>query len=269
MGSLFKPKQVGPTQEDVLSAAKPIDLFTPLGQATFGEGGAGTVEVSPVMQQWIDTLLGQAEAEGEAVEGYDPGQLGIEFYEKFQEPSLEKSLGKEFRRHEARTLAQGRLGATEGRGFLSDLLAAQEDIRLKTRGQSIAQAQQYKDLMRGRQLENLQQAINIMGLPSGLLSTGINAGQGRGQILSQYRPQYQESTGMKLLKMGAGIAGSLATGGAFGAGGMFGSSLAGAAASAAPAVLGGGISALTPRPGLPSPSYAGGLYASAPIGLFK
>ena len=257
MGSLFKPKQVGPTQGDVLAASKPINLITPTGQVTF-DNGVGTAELSPQMQQWVDTLMGRAEAQEEALEAYDPGQTAEEYYSKFVAPGLRKMQERDYLGSEARLLAQGGLGATRGRRFLSDLLANQEDIRLGARGQAFQQAQQYHDLMRGRQLGDIQLGREIMGSPSSMFGTAIEAGLGKGQILSQYKPQYQESTGMKLLKMGAGIAGTLATGGAFGAGGLFGGAAgaAGAGGAFGAGGLGTGIS-----------SYGGTLASTAPIGL--
>jgi len=216
MGSLFKPKQVGPTQADVTAAATPWGLTGPAGGVTFDpETKLGTATLSPEMQALADRLLGRAETQAEAISAFDPQTQAQQYYQQYVAPDLMEAQQQERLGAESRLLSQGRLGTSGGAGQFGDLLRAQAASRRGARGEAFQQSQQLMDAMRQREMADIAQAGTLYQSPTGLFGTGANIGQGIGGILGQYRPQYQQAPGMALLGLGT----SLASGGAFGAGG--------------------------------------------------
>lgn len=209
MGSLFKPKQVGPTQEDVMAASIPWGLTGPAGGVTFDkETRLGTATLSPEMQALADRLLSRAETQAEVLGAFDPQTQAQQYYQQYVAPDLLEAQEQERLGAESRLLSQGMLGATGGRQRMRGLLEAQGASRRQARGEAFQQAQQYQDLMRQREMADIAQAGTLLQSPTGLFGTGATIGQGIGNILGAYRPQYQDTPFMNFAKLAAGTASS-------------------------------------------------------------
>ena len=216
MGSLFKPKQVGPTQGDVEKASQPYGLTGPTGGITWDYGAKqGTATLSPEMAALADRLFGRAETQASALGAYDPQAAATQYYQTYVEPELQRQQASDYLALENRLLSQGMLGSTGGAGQLGELARAQEQSRRMGMAESFQQSQSLLDSMRQREMADIAQAASIYEAPISLFQTGAGVGQGIGSILGAYKPTYQQSTGMQLASLGASMFGAYAGGGGF------------------------------------------------------
>jgi hypothetical protein len=223
MSSLFKPKQVGPSQGDIAEASKPYGLTGPTGGITWDyDAKMGTAALSPEMAALADRLFGRAETQAASLNAYDPQTAAQDYYQQYVAPDLMREQEQQRLAMENRLLSQGMLGSTGGMLQSRGLLEAQEASRRQARGEAFSQSQAMIDAMRQREMADIAQAASIYEAPVSLFQTGAGVGSNIGGIMASYKPQYQQSTGMGLLQMGTGIATGLATGGAWGKGGIWG-----------------------------------------------
>jgi hypothetical protein len=221
MGFL-KPKQVGPSQGDVAEASKPYGLTGPTGGITWDyDAKTGTATLSPEMAALADRLFGRAETQAAALSAYDPQTAAQEYYQQYVAPDLMRGQEEQRLALENRLLSQGMLGSTGGMLQSRGLLEAQEQSRRMGMAESFNQSQALLDAMRQREMADIAAAAGIYEAPISLFQTGAGVGANLGGIMASYKPTYQQSTGMSLLQMGAGVAAGMATGGAWGAGGAF------------------------------------------------
>ena len=214
MSSLFKPKQVGPSQGDVTEASKPYGLTSPTGAITWDyDAKMGTATLSPEMSALADRLFGRAETQAAATTAYDPQAAATQYYQQYVEPELARQQAADYLALENRLLSQGMLGSTGGAAQMGELQRVQEASRRQGMAESFQQSQNLLDAMRQREMADIAQAAAIYEAPATLFQTGAGVGQGIGGILGAYKPMYQQSTGMQLAQMGSGIVAGMAAGG--------------------------------------------------------
>lgn len=212
------PEQVGPTQADVTAAGQPYGLTTPVGSVSWDQAAkTGRAEMSPGMAALADRLMARSEAQAEAISGFDPATQAQEYYQQYIAPDLLRSQERARLASENRLRAQGMLGSTGGAAHMRGLGESQAAARRAGQAQAFQQSQTLLDQMRQRELADVAQSIALMEAPAALFGPGSSVGGNLGQIMAQYRPQYQQGTGTMLL---GGLTG-LASGGAFGEGGLF------------------------------------------------
>jgi len=206
MGSLFKPKQVGPTQGDVERASQPYGLTGPTGGITWDYGAKqGTATLSPEMAVLADRLFGRAETQASALGAYDPQAAAQDYYQQYVAPDLMREQEQQRLAMENRLLSQGMLGSTGGMLQSRGLMEAQEASRRQARGEAFSQSQAMIDAMRQREMADIAQAASIYEAPISLFQTGAGVGQGIGGIMASYKPQYQQSGFMNFATTAAGL----------------------------------------------------------------
>jgi len=209
MSSLFKPKQVGPTQGDITEASKPYGLTGPTGGITWDyDAKMGTATLSPEMAALADRLFGRAETQATATTAYDPQAAATQYYQQYVEPELQRQQAADYMALENRLLSQGMLGSTGGAAQVGELARAQEQSRRMGMAESFQQSQSLLDSMRQREMADIAQAAAIYEAPISLFQTGAGVGQGIGGILGAYRPQYQNTPFMNFANTAASAVGS-------------------------------------------------------------
>jgi hypothetical protein len=194
MSSLFKPKQVGPTQADVEKASQPYGLTGPTGGITWDYAAKqGTATLSPEMAALADRLFGRAETQAAATGTYDPQAAATQYYQQYVEPELARQQAADYLALENRLLSQGMLGSTGGAAQMGELQRVQEQSRRQGMAESFQQSQNLMDAMRQREMADIAQAAAIYEAPATLFQTGAGVGANIGGILGSYKPSYQQN----------------------------------------------------------------------------
>lgn len=101
-------------------------------------------------------LLGRAGTQAKAITAYDPAKAASQYYQQYVEPDLLRQQQREQLALENRLLSQGMLGSTGGALRQEALGAAQSAEQRAARGAALTQAQTNLDLMRNRQIADIQ-----------------------------------------------------------------------------------------------------------------
>jgi len=215
MSSLFRPKQVGPTQADVEKASQPYGLTGPTGGITWDYAAKhGTATLSPEMESLANRLFGRAETQAAATTAYDPKAAATQYYQTYVEPELARQQAADYLALENRLLSQGMLGSTGGAMQLGELQRVQEASRRQGMAESFQQSQSLLDAMRQREMADIAQAAAIYEAPATLFQTGAGVGANIGGILGSYKPSYQQNPlGSMIGTAGGMFLGGIAQGG--------------------------------------------------------
>ena len=185
-GAGYQP--VGPQFGDVLPHAMPWGVnVMGLGGTMVDETGrvVGTY-MDPRLQAIANSLYQRAGEQTGAISGTMPQEIGTQYYEQFLAPQLAKSREQQELGLEKRLLAQGMLGSTGGALRAEALGTAQESSQRAARAAALGQAQSNLDLMRQRQMADIQAGTGLMtdiyGRGAGALTSGLGLGA---NIMSQ------------------------------------------------------------------------------------
>jgi len=152
----------------------------------YGEAMGATAGYTPMQAEIAADLFGRAGAQGAALDVYDPATAATQYYEEFVAPDLLRSQERERLALENRLLSQGMLGSTGGALRAEALGTAQESSQRAARAAALGQAQSNLDLMRQRQMADIQAGTGLMtdiyGRGAGALTSGLGLGA---NIMSQ------------------------------------------------------------------------------------
>jgi len=163
----------------------------------YEEAMGATAGYTPTQAGIASDLLGRSIEQGQAITAYDPATAASQYYEEFIAPDLLKSQERERLALENRLLSQGMLGSTGGALRAEALGTAQEQSQRAARGEAFAQAQTMQDLMRQRQMADIQTGTGLMTDIYGRGTDALAAGTGLGaNIMSQTGAQLGLGTGL-------------------------------------------------------------------------
>lgn len=148
------------------------------GGATFDEEGrTAELTLSPELQAQADRLFGRAGVTAEQVEGMmgDPFAMQQELYRQ-QKELFAPQQERERLNLEARLAEQGTLFATGGIEKMRALQEAQQQQDLARQVQSLGQVQDLIDRYRGREAEDISQALTLGELPLSYAELGRGIG---------------------------------------------------------------------------------------------
>jgi hypothetical protein len=207
-GGGYQP--VGPQFGDVLPHAMPwgVNVMGLGGTMTDETGRVVGTYMDPRLQAIANNLYQRAGEQTGAISGTMPQEIGTQYYEQFLAPQLAKSREQQELGLEKRLLAQGMLGSTGGalrQQALGEALSANE---LQALGQSMQMGQNWYDLMRQREMQDIQNMMQMYNAPAQQLGLGAQIGSNIGAVASGIKPamvQTPPSGGF-----GSGLFGTLA-----------------------------------------------------------
>ena len=163
----------------------------------YGEAMGATAGYTPMQAGIAADLLGRAGTQAQAITAYDPATAASQYYQQYVEPDLLRQQQREQLGLESRLLSQGMLGSTGGALRQEALATAQSAEQRAARGAALTQAQANLDLMRQRQMADIQAGAGLMTDIYGRGTGALAAGTGLGTtILGQTGTQLAAGRGL-------------------------------------------------------------------------